>query len=112
MSRTGPCECPRRRPALPRETPARDGPTRFAVGRGVGTLGLACGVALIPKCPACLAAYLWFFSMAGLSAIRGARWMGPALMTLLAVGVVATSLRARQRHGYGPCLVGLVATTA
>ena len=32
--------------------------------------------------------------------------------TLLVVGVAATSLRARQRHGYGPCLVGLVATTA
>ncbi len=74
-------------------------------------LGAACGVALLPKCPMCLAAYLWFFGSVGLSATQGARWVGPALSVVLMAGVASIGLRSGRRHGHGPWLVGLVATT-
>jgi mercuric ion transport protein len=68
-------------------------------------------VGLLPNltCPACWPAYAGLLSALGLGFLMSSAYLFPltAALLLLAVGTIA--LRARERHRYGPFILGLVA---
>jgi protein SCO1/2 len=72
----------------------------------------AVAVALLPKCPVCLAAYGTCLGFLGLTLMPPAAWLWPALFGLLFTGIAGMSFRANQRNGLGPCLLGAAAATA
>lgn len=73
---------------------------------------LGIGAALLPVglCPACWPAYAGLFGALGFGFLLQTTYLLPitALFLLLAVGTLA--FRARSRRGYGPFIVGLIAS--
>jgi len=69
------------------------------------------GVALLPKltCPFCWRAYAGMLSSVGLGFLISAKYLLPLTVAFLVLTLGALALRARNRHGYGPFLVGLMA---
>ncbi len=66
------------------------------------------GVALLPKlaCPLCWPAYATIASTLGLGFLIRAEYLFAITIAFLLVAVAALSLRARQRRGYWPALLG------
>ena len=77
--------------------------------RGSTTLA-AILVALLPKCPACWSAYAGLSSLLGLSFVVEARYLLPLTAGLLSLAVGALAHKAQRSGGYGPCVLGLVAS--
>lgn len=71
----------------------------------------AVGVAMLPNlaCPACWPAYAGLLSSIGLGFLTQTTYLLPLTVGFLCVAVGSLGLGARQRRGYGPFLVGLVA---
>jgi hypothetical protein len=69
-------------------------------------------LALVPKftCPACWPAYASALTSLGLGFLLRGRWLLPLTAVFLAIAVAALGARARRRQGFGPFLVGLVAS--
>lgn len=78
------------------------------------SLGLALlpalGVALLPKCPICVAAYLGVFGSLGAGAWLRSAWGLPLTSVCLLLAIAALGFRARRRRGFGPLLLGIAAS--
>lgn len=64
-------------------------------------------LALFPKCPLCLAAYLTVFGSFGLSMMPYLKWLLPVLIGLLLMHLFLL-FRKRKEQGYGPLVSSLV----
>lgn len=71
----------------------------------------AVGVAMLPKlaCPVCWPAYAGLLSSIGLGFLTQAAYLLPLTAAFLVVAVAALAIRAGNRRGYGPFIVGLLA---
>ena len=69
-------------------------------------------VSLLPKlvCPMCWPAYAGLLSSVGLGFLISAAYLLPFTAGFLALALAAMGFRANSRHGYGPFLLGVVAT--
>src|SRR5256885_1870776 len=69
-------------------------------------------VSLLPKlvCPMCWPAYAGLLSSIGLGFLISAAYLLPFTAAFLALALAAMAFRAKGRHGYGPFLLGSVAT--
>jgi len=69
---------------------------------------------MLPKlaCPACWPAYAGLLSSIGLGFLISAAYLLPMTVALLSLALGAIAFRAKQRNGYGPFLLALVATAA
>jgi mercuric ion transport protein len=94
-----------RPPALPAAPHACHAARRPGVGL---TVLPAIGLALLPKCPICVAAYLGVLGSLGIGAWLRAAWLPLAAASLL-VAIGALGVRARHRRGYGPLFLGMLA---
>ena len=67
------------------------------------------GVALLPKlaCPACWPAYAAIASTLGLGFLLRAQYLFAITLAFLLLAIAALGFHARQRHGYGPALLGI-----
>jgi mercuric ion transport protein len=74
----------------------------------------AIGVSILPKlaCPACWPAYAALLSSVGLGFLISATYLLPMTVVLLSLALAALAFRAKQRRGYGPSILGFVATAA
>ena len=72
------------------------------------------GVALLPKllCPMCWPLYAGIVSSVGLGFLVGTAYLLPITSAFLTLTVAVLGFRARQRRGFGPFLIGLVASGA
>jgi len=72
------------------------------------------GASILPKlaCPACWPAYAALLSSVGLGFLISTVYLLPMTVALLSLALGAIAFRAKQRNGYGPFLLGLVAVTA
>src|SRR5437016_473195 len=70
------------------------------------------GVSLLPKlaCPLCWPAYAGFLSSVGLSFLLSGTYLFPLTAGFLVIALAALGYRARQRRGYGPLVLGLMAS--
>ena len=70
------------------------------------------GISLLPKlaCPLCWPAYAGLLGSVGLGFLISSAYLLPLTAGLLALTLVAMAFRAKSRHGYGPFLLGLVAS--
>jgi len=71
----------------------------------------AVGVALLPKlaCPACWPAYAGLLSSLGIGFFDYTPYLLPLTTVFLLIAVAALAYRARQRRGYKPFMMGLLA---
>jgi len=69
------------------------------------------GVSILPKlaCPACWPAYAGLLTSVGLGFLISAVYLLPLTAAFLVVALIAMVFRARDRHGYGPFVLGMVA---
>src|SRR5260370_7612829 len=69
------------------------------------------GVSLLPKlaCPACWPAYAGLLTSLGLGFLISVVYLLPLTTAFLVLALGALAFRAKQRHGYGPLLLGIVA---
>src|SRR5258708_40092010 len=72
------------------------------------------GVALLPKlfCPLCWPLYAAVVSSVGLGFLIGTTYLLPITGSFLVITLAVLGFRARQRHGYGPLVVGVLASAA
>lgn len=72
------------------------------------------GVALLPKliCPFCWPLYAGIVSSIGLGFLVGTTYLQPITGASLALTLAVLGFRAKQRRGYGPLLLGLVASAS
>ena len=72
------------------------------------------GVALLPKlfCPLCWPLYAGVVSSVGLGFLVGTTYLIPITSVFLILTLAVLGFRARQRRGFGPFLIGLVASAA
>src|SRR6266566_1046976 len=72
------------------------------------------GVAMLPKllCPLCWPLYAGVVSSCGLGFLIGTTYLLPITSAFLVLTLAVLGFRAKQRRGYGPFLIGLVASTA
>src|SRR6266571_6095721 len=70
------------------------------------------GVALLPKllCPLCWPLYAGIVSSVGLGFLIGTAYLLPITSAFLALTLAVLGLGAKQRHGYGPFVTGVVAS--
>lgn len=70
------------------------------------------GVSLLPKliCPVCWPAYAGIVSSLGLGFLIGTAYLLPMTAAFLVVSAGALGFRARQRRGYRPLWIGLLAS--
>ena len=70
------------------------------------------GVSLLPKltCPLCWPAYAGLLSTVGLSFLISSRYLFGVTAFFLIISAGALAFRARERRGYGPAVIGLVAS--
>ena len=73
----------------------------------------AIGVALLPKlfCPACWPAYAGLLSTLGIGFVDYTPYLLPLTLVFLMIAIAALTYRAKNRHGYKPLLVGLLASS-
>ena len=94
-------------------TPAlrEKGPGRW---QSSAAMAPAVGMSLLPKlaCPACWPAYAGLMSSMGLGFLVDTAYLLPLTGVFLAGAVGALAFRARGRRGYGPFLLGLLATAS
>jgi len=71
------------------------------------------GVSILPKlaCPACWPAYAGLLTSIGLGFLISAVYLLPLTTVFLVLALGALAFRAKQRHGYGPFLLGIVAAS-
>ena len=77
-----------------------------------GVLALpSVGVSLLPKlaCPACWPAYAGLLTSLGLGFLISRAYLLPLTAAFLLLALGAMVLRARDRQGYGPFLLGIAA---
>ncbi|MHB8502188.1 MAG: MerC family mercury resistance protein [Candidatus Acidiferrales bacterium] len=69
------------------------------------------GVSLLPKlaCPACWPAYAGLLTSVGLGFLLSVVYLFPLTTAFLVLALGALAFRAKQRRGYGPFLLGIVA---
>lgn len=69
------------------------------------------GVSILPKlaCPACWPAYAGLLTSVGLGFLISAAYLLPLTASFLALAMGAMVFRARDRHGYGPLTLGILA---
>ncbi len=69
------------------------------------------GVSILPKlaCPACWPAYSGLLASVGLGFLIRVGYLLPLTVAFLLIVVGAMVFRARERHGYGPFLLGMIA---
>ena len=79
--------------------------------RGMLAAVPAVGIALLPNvtCPACWPAYAGLLSALGVPVLIGSAVMMPLTVVFMAMAVGSMAYRAKNRRGYGPFLIGLVA---
>jgi mercuric ion transport protein len=72
------------------------------------------GVALLPKliCPFCWPLYAGIVSSVGLGFLIGTAYLVPITSAVLILTLAVLGFGARQRRGYGPFVVGVVASAA
>lgn len=72
------------------------------------------GVALLPKvaCPFCWPLYAGIISSLGLGFLISTAYLLPITIAFLLLTLAALAFRARQRRGYGPLTLGVVASAA
>lgn len=72
------------------------------------------GASLLPKlaCPLCWPAYAGLLSSVGLGFLISAKYLLPITAAFLAFAVGGLAFRARQRHGYGPFMLGAFSAAA
>jgi mercuric ion transport protein len=72
------------------------------------------GIALLPKlfCPLCWPLYAGVVSSIGLGFLVGTTYLLPITSTFLVITLAVLGFRAKQRHGYGPLVVGVFASAA
>ena len=70
------------------------------------------GVSILPKlaCPLCWPAYAGLLSSVGLGFLISAAYLLPLTITFLGLALAALAFRAKNRNGFGPFSIGLVAT--
>lgn len=70
------------------------------------------GVSLLPKlaCPLCWPAYAGVLTSIGLGFLISSAYLLPLTAGVLALALGAMAFGAKNRHGYGPFLLGLVAS--
>ena len=70
------------------------------------------GVSLLPKlaCPLCWPAYAGLLSSVGLGFLISAKYLLPLTAAFLVLALAALAFRAKNRHGYGPFVLGVVAS--
>lgn len=69
------------------------------------------GVSMLPKlaCPACWPAYAGLLTSLGLGFLISAAYLLPLTAAFLVLALGAMLFRARERRGYGPFLLGILA---
>ncbi len=80
--------------------------------RAFGSATMAVGTALLPKigCPACWPAYAAVLGSLGIGFVNYTPYILPLMTGFLALTLFLLGYRARTRNGYGPLLLGLVAS--
>ena len=70
------------------------------------------GIALLPKlgCPLCWPLYAGILSSVGLGFLISAKYLFPVTAAFLLLTLCVLALRARQRRGIGPFLLGFLAS--
>ena len=63
-------------------------------------------------CPACWPAYTGLLAAMGLPFIPSSMYLSRTTAAFLGVALFALGFRARQRHGYGPLVLGIAASAA
>lgn len=71
------------------------------------------GVSVLPKlaCPACWPAYAGLLTSIGLGFLISVRYLLPLTVTFLVLALSAMLFRARERRGYGPFLLAVLAAS-
>ena len=71
------------------------------------------GFSMLPKlaCPVCWPAYAGVLTSVGLGFLISAAYLLPLTIAFLVLALGAMVFRARERHGYRPLLLGLVAAS-
>ncbi len=71
------------------------------------------GFSVLPKlaCPACWPAYAGLLTSVGLGFLISAVYLFPLTVAFLVLALGAMVFRARERHGYPPFLLGMVAAS-
>ncbi len=71
------------------------------------------GVSLLPKlaCPACWPAYAGLLTSVGLGFLISVVYLLPLTTAFLVLALGALAFRAKQRRGYSPFLLGIVAAS-
>lgn len=69
------------------------------------------GFSMLPKlaCPACWPAYAGLLSSVGLGFLISTVYLLPLTIAFLTLALTALTFKARDRRGYGPLLIGLIA---
>lgn len=70
------------------------------------------GVALLPKltCPACWPAYAGLLSSMGIGFINYSTYLMPLTIVFIVIVLSTLAFRARQRRGYRPLILGIIAS--
>ena len=70
------------------------------------------GASLLPKlaCPLCWPGYAGLLSSVGLVFLISSRYLLALTAAFLVPALIALAFRAKNRHGYGPLMLGVVAT--
>ena len=71
------------------------------------------GLSMLPKlaCPACWPAYAGLLTSIGLGFLISAAYLLPLTVAFLVLALGAMVFRARDRHGYRPFLLGIIAAS-
>src|SRR5260370_6403111 len=72
------------------------------------------GVSVLPKlaCPACWPAYAGLLTSIGLGFLISVRYLLPLTIAFLVLALAAMLFRARDRRGYGPFLLAVLAASS
>lgn len=91
-----------------RESAPRD---RCVAGRMAGMVpALATGLLPFGLCPACWPVYAGLVSALGLGFLMDAQYLLPITGAALLLALMALAFQARNRRGYGPLVIGIVAS--
>ncbi|MCK6458157.1 MAG: MerC family mercury resistance protein [Phycisphaerae bacterium] len=86
---------------------------RGTVGRSLAVVpGVLLAMLPVLGCPACWPAYAGLLSSLGLSFLMDAAWLLPVTTVGLVLALFALGFRARRRRGFGPLVLGVLASAA